>query len=75
MESVPQPAIHAGSNMPRGPRGEHKPDDPVEAAIMVARTAVGGLEGASVEANPPNKCMDKANDESTKNPVDPSSTQ
>ena len=49
---------------------ERRPDDPVEAAIIVALIAVGGLEETSVEANSPNKPTAKADDESKKNPVD-----
>ena len=30
--------------MPRGPRGEQRPDDPVDAAILVARIATGAAE-------------------------------
>ena len=30
--------------MPRGPNGEYRPDDPVAAAIMVAKIATGEIE-------------------------------
>jgi hypothetical protein len=36
--------------MPRGPRGEHRPEDPAAAAVMVVRLAIGEISEPLSEA-------------------------
>ena len=38
--------------MPKGPRGEKRPADVIGAAVMVAKTATGEIEGAREPENP-----------------------